>query len=52
VGLGLTISRELALAMGGDVTIESEAARGTTVTLVLAAAAEPAPTMAIPLERA
>lgn len=52
VGLGLTISRELALAMGGDVTIESEAARGTTVTLVLAAAAEPAPTMAIPLEPA
>jgi signal transduction histidine kinase len=35
VGLGLTISRELARAMGGDVRLASQTARGTTATVVL-----------------
>jgi signal transduction histidine kinase len=35
VGLGLTIARELALAMRGDIELESEWGKGTTVTLVM-----------------
>jgi signal transduction histidine kinase len=35
VGLGLTIARQLALAMHGDVVLESEQGKGTTVTLVV-----------------
>ena len=35
IGLGLTISRDLARAMGGDILIESEHGKGTTATLVL-----------------
>ena len=38
VGLGLSISRDLARGMGGDLTAESEVSVGSTFTLTLPAA--------------
>ncbi|PYP81869.1 MAG: hypothetical protein DMD35_00055 [Gemmatimonadetes bacterium] len=40
VGLGLTIARDLARRMGGEVTIASEAGKGTTASVILPLAKE------------
>jgi signal transduction histidine kinase len=43
--LGLMIARTLTVAMGGDVSVESGSARGTTFTLRLPRAGEPPPSI-------
>src|SRR5829696_418306 len=43
VGLGLTIARNLAQRMGGEVTLASESGKGTTATVILPAASKAAP---------
>ena len=34
-GLGLTLSKKLAIALGGNITVESETGKGSTFTLIL-----------------
>ena len=34
-GLGLTLSKKLAIALGGNITVESEIGKGSTFTLIL-----------------
>jgi signal transduction histidine kinase len=43
MGLGLAISRRLARALGGDITVESEPDRGSTFTLWLPLERAPEP---------
>lgn len=53
-GLGLVIARRIARLMAGDVSVESEPGKGTTMTLtfVVRAAASPAPRKADNMEKA
>jgi len=52
MGLGLTLVREIASALGGTVELDSEIGRGSTFTVILPSSAQPSPVESRPLHKA